>query len=438
MSETDKKVGVEGETDTMGKKSSVTERVGDDTVSGIEASEEDVTEAASENGGLLPVDRDYDWDLEKLDTETVAEYVESGSEFSDMMREIRDAKETEKLPRFRFVGPTGCGKTTAGENVAVELDAPCFTIECHDGLRPNNLLGIPTYVGDETWWTDGPVTKALLSSKEQQTVLILDEVNRTTSRTLSVIMSVLDHRCNVTLNARGGEVVSGNPYNLVVFATMNEGDGYIVNNIDKAQLRRFGNTSPADYIGRNDVNREAHLVEYRTPIGNDVDSPKDTDFDSYEPSSVAREVVKAANSIRDQADRQKSDIGMGLPTSSVLDWCRTAWTYRDDECEGGPLIKAAERSFIKVFYEDTEDKVKTAIESHVRGMNIGDSETGGDTTAPSPADPAYKSEIEVSDESYLMCGSCGFYEKVKNAEDDVVISMECPDCSSPLDPKEST
>ncbi len=414
----------------MTGKPSSSERPGDDTVSGREASDEDVTAAMSEHGGMLPVDRDYDWDSEKLDPDTVAEYVEADTEYSDMLKEIQDREVTGKLPRFRWTGPTGCGKTTAGENAAVDLDAPCFFVECHDGLRPNNLLGMPTYVGDETWWVDGPIVKALIGSRLAATdevdfdevVLVFDEVNRTTSRTLGVIMSALDHRANVTLNARGGETVQGVAENLVTFATMNEGDNYVVNNIDVAQLRRFGNTFEADYIGQYDLDREAELVSDRTPVSQDV----------------AVEMIRAANAIRDQAGRQKSNVGMGLPTSSCLDWARTAWSYRDDDPDGGPLMKAAHRTFLNTFYSDDEfDTVRTAIESHVRGLDVGGAETDESIGGASESDDTFDTSIDVDDDSFLLCGTCGFYQKVAECDDEVAMTMECPDCSDTLTPKEA-
>lgn len=411
-------------------KASTSERPGDDTVSGPEASDEDVASAMSEHGGMLPVDRDYDWDEHRLDEDTVAEYVEADTEYSDMLKEIRDRDVTGKLPRFRWTGPTGCGKTTAGENAAVDLDAPCFFVECHDGLRPNNLLGMPTYVGDETWWVDGPIVKALIASRLaeredtdfDEVVLVFDEVNRTTSRTLGVIMSALDHRANVTLNARGGETVQGVAENLVTFATMNEGDNYVVNNIDVAQLRRFGNTFEADYIGQYDLDREAELVSDRTPVSHDV----------------AVEMIRAANAIRDQAGRQKSNVGMGLPTSSCLDWARTAWSYRDDDPDGGPLMKAAHRTFLNTFYSDDEfDTVRTAIESHVRGLDVGESETDESIGGASASDETFDTSIDVDDDSFLLCDTCGFYQQVEACDDEVAMTMECPDCGDALTPKEA-
>ena len=438
-------------------KPSVGERPGDDTVDAVEADEADVAETASAHGGEIPVDRNYDWESEKLDPESVADYVDSNGEFADMLTLVERREEIDKLPRFRIPGPTGCGKTTAGEALAVELDAPCFIIECHDGLRPNNLLGMPTYVGDETWWVDGPVTKALLASQAandpttdfDEVVLIFDEANRTTSRTLGVIMSALDHRGEVTLNARGGETISGDPMNLVTVATMNEGDGYIVNPMDRAQKRRFGNTYPVDYIGMNDVDAEVDLLAKETPIG----------------TRVAREMVKAANEIREKAD-DSGPVEMGVPTSSMLDWAKTAWAHRDRSADGGPVMKAARETIVNTFYAENEKErnvVTTTFESYVRGMALdkkSDTDDDADEDEESLADlfvdddeedddalgdaseddAAYDTEISVSSETFLMCDGtdgCGYYEEASEAPEEVVATMECPECGNDLEPVEA-
>ncbi len=437
------------------RKPSIDDRDGDDTVEGTEADEEDVKSSAREHGGKIPVDRDYDWESEKLDPDSVADYVDSNGEYSDMLAEIEAREIVDKLPRFRVPGPTGCGKTTAGEALSVELDAPCFIIECHDGLRPNNLLGMPTYVGDETWFVDGPVTKALLASKAandpttdfDEVFLIFDEVNRTTSRTLGVVMSALDHRGEITLNARGGETISGDPMNLVTIATMNEGDGYITNPIDRAQKRRFGNTYPVDYIGVNDKAAEIELLTENTPIYKDI----------------AREMVRAANEIREKADSDGSPVEMGVPTSNMLDWAKTAYVHKDRSADGGPVMKAARKAIVDMYYSESERERKVVVqtlETYVRGMDVSEKsedidtdedETEGDTLGdlfiddddedddetPSEDDAAYDPEISVADDTFLVCEECGFYKKADDVDEEVTMTMACPECDEKLEPMES-
>ena len=395
---------------------------GDGAVTGPQADPSDIKEAKSENNGSLPVNRDYDWNDHRLDSERVNNYVEADDEKSDIIREIEDRRVTKKKPHFRIVGPTGCGKTSLAENIADGMNAPYFEIQCHEGLRPNNLLGMPTYVGDETWWVDGPLTKAILASQDRPVVVAFDEVNRTTSRTLGVIMSALDHRGSVKLNARGGERIEGNPENLIVFSTMNEGDMYTgTNNIDVAQLRRLGNTFYTDYIGMYDVSEEAELIADRTPLNKDV----------------ATELVECANSIREKANERDSSLGIGVPTSVIIDWARTAWSYRGNaDADGGPLVKAGHRAVINLLYsgdDQTVDVVETTIESHLRGMEIDEEDADSDTDE----EESETETIDIGEDTWLMCEDCGWYDESEDADDEIITMMCCPNCDSTLKPKEA-
>lgn len=403
----------------------------DDTITEPEKvpSEAEIGEALDDHGGMLPVDRDFDWDKHRLHNDDVPDFISANGEYDDIKLEIETRKETGKLPHFCIAGPTGCGKTTLAERIALDMgpgdeSAIVIEIHCHEGLRPSNLLGMPTYVGDETWWVDGPVPKALLASQDQPVVVILDEVNRTNSRTLGVLMSMLDHQCRVTLDARGGEVITGNPMNLIVFSTMNEGEGYVVNPIDVAQKRRLGNKFYTDYIGMSDFDAEVDLITERTPIG----------------EYAATELVECANAIRSKANSD-SAISMGVPTDAMLDWASTAWAYRDQDIDKGELVKAGERAILNKFYrgdQTEENTVRETIHSFLEGMSV-DAEWGDDEMA-SVAEAVEDEEdvISVSEETYLMCEDCGWYELTDDADDEVARTMTCPECTGPVIPKETT
>lgn len=367
------------------RKESVADRDTDDTVS--------ETPTADADSRFVPVDRDYDWNSQKLSPPSVAEYVDTNGELEDIRTSIEHRYlNGGKLPRFRVKGPTGCGKTTLGESLAVDFDAPCFIVECHAGLRPGSLLGTTAYKDDGTVWVDGPVTRALLASQAasrpdtdfEEVFLIFDEVNRAKARTLSVIMSALDHRAEVTLNGRGGEVVEGDAMNLVTVATMNKGSGYQVNQMDRAQKRRFGSTFSVDYLGRNNIDAEVELITSESGVDD----------------SAAHEMVSVANEIRQKADERSSPIEMGVPTSQMLDWAKTATMYEHAGrySENQRLVEAARCVLLETFYTEDreEDTVDTLLSDYLLGVSVTEGTPDDDATT---ADESDETE-EVLDEIF--------------------------------------
>src|ERR1700731_3374935 len=80
-------------------------------------------------------------------------------------------------------GPTGCGKTRFLEYMAWRLyrqidssrralEVPLVTVACHEDLSATDLVGRYLLSGDETVWTDGPLTRAVRSGA----ICYLDEV----------------------------------------------------------------------------------------------------------------------------------------------------------------------------------------------------------------------------------------------------------------------
>lgn len=113
-------------------------------------------------------------------------------------------------------GPTGCGKTRFVEAMAHELGRPLITVACHDDLTTADLVGRYLLRGDETVWTDGPLTRAV----REGAICYLDEVVEARQDTTVVLHPLADHRrqlpierLGVTLDAAPGFglVVSYNP-----------------------------------------------------------------------------------------------------------------------------------------------------------------------------------------------------------------------------------
>ena len=113
-------------------------------------------------------------------------------------------------------GPTGCGKTRFVEAMAQDLGRPLITVACHDDLTTADLVGRFLLRGDETVWTDGPLTRAV----REGAICYLDEVVEARQDTTVVLHPLADHRrqlpierLGITLDAAPGFglVVSYNP-----------------------------------------------------------------------------------------------------------------------------------------------------------------------------------------------------------------------------------
>jgi len=69
-------------------------------------------------------------------------------------------------------GPTGCGKTRFINYMAAKLGRPVYTVACHDDLTAADLVG-RHLIGDQgTYWSDGPLTRAV----REGAICYLDEV----------------------------------------------------------------------------------------------------------------------------------------------------------------------------------------------------------------------------------------------------------------------
>lgn len=390
----------------------------------------------------LPVDRDYVWDEYVPTRETTAEFQSTNGEKAEIRAEIDARDITGKKARILLGGPTGAGKTLLAWDAAADYSAPLFTIQASYGMNEADLLGAPIIDGEGTAWTDGVLTKALLCSQERLTFLLVDEANRARARGKASLYSALDDRCEVVLNGRGGEVVRGNPMNLVVIATINQGTGHMVEKMDVAEKRRFGNKWDVGYLGVAHPEQEAKLITDRTPAG----------------TLLAAKMVEIANNIRDRAEDAQSSIGIGIPTSTVIEWAQTAAAYHNaglSSHEGGAIIAAAENSIVRPLYGDDEEAVRVvadAIESSLKDAPFPDEEFAD--WLPKSAYPSFLNVEELfeelgldvedvidsdvptvdSGEDGVICADgCGFeapYDFYAERYPDEEAWMDCPNCES--------
>ncbi|GAA0602643.1 CbbQ/NirQ/NorQ/GpvN family protein [Sporichthya brevicatena] len=127
----------------------------------------------------------------------VPRYVPVGNEV-----ELFRAARREGLP-VMLKGPTGCGKTRLVEHIAAEAGVPLFTVSCHEDMTASDLLGRYVLSGGETVWQDGPLTRAV----REGGICYLDEIVEARQDATVAIHSLADHRRELNLERRGGEVL---------------------------------------------------------------------------------------------------------------------------------------------------------------------------------------------------------------------------------------
>ena len=77
----------------------------------------------------------------------------------------------QRLPLL-IKGPTGCGKTRFVSHMAARLKLPLYTVACHDDLTAADLVGRHLISDKGTYWSDGPLTRAV----REGGICYLDEV----------------------------------------------------------------------------------------------------------------------------------------------------------------------------------------------------------------------------------------------------------------------
>lgn len=130
-------------------------------------------------------------------------------------------------------GPTGCGKTRFVQHMADRLGRKLYTIACHDDLSAADLVGRHLIGDGETYWQDGPLTRAV----REGAICYLDEVVEARKDTTVVIHPLTDDRRILPID-RTGEILTAAPGFMLV-VSYNPGYQNLLKGMKPSTRQRF-------------------------------------------------------------------------------------------------------------------------------------------------------------------------------------------------------
>ena len=130
-------------------------------------------------------------------------------------------------------GPTGCGKTRFIQHMAARLGRPLYTVSCHDDLSAADLVGRHLIGERGTFWSDGPLTRAV----REGAICYLDEVVEARKDTTVVLHPLTDDRRILPLE-RTGETLQAPPGFMLV-VSYNPGYQNLLKSLKPSTRQRF-------------------------------------------------------------------------------------------------------------------------------------------------------------------------------------------------------
>lgn len=153
-------------------------------------------------------------------------------------------------------GPTGCGKTRFIQHMAARLERPLYTVACHDDLTAADLVGRHLIGDGETYWQDGPLSRAV----REGAICYLDEVVEARKDTTVVLHPLSDDRRMLPIE-RTGETLQAPPEFMLV-VSYNPGYQSLLKGMKPSTRQRFVATR-FDYP---DKGTEMTIVQRETEI----------------------------------------------------------------------------------------------------------------------------------------------------------------------------
>ena len=130
-------------------------------------------------------------------------------------------------------GPTGCGKTRFVNHMAARLGRPVYTVACHDDLTAADLVGRHLIGDNGTYWSDGPLTRAV----REGAICYLDEVVEARKDTTVVLHPLTDDRRILPIE-RTGETLHAPPEFMLV-VSYNPGYQNLLKGMKPSTKQRF-------------------------------------------------------------------------------------------------------------------------------------------------------------------------------------------------------
>ena len=130
-------------------------------------------------------------------------------------------------------GPTGCGKTRFIQHMAARLGRPLYTVACHDDLTAADLVGRHLIGDSGTYWSDGPLTRAV----REGAICYLDEIVEARKDTTVVLHPLTDDRRILPLE-RTGETLKAPPEFMLV-VSYNPGYQNLLKGMKPSTRQRF-------------------------------------------------------------------------------------------------------------------------------------------------------------------------------------------------------
>ena len=130
-------------------------------------------------------------------------------------------------------GPTGCGKTRFIQYMAAILGRPLHTVACHDDLTAADLVGRYLIGEGGTYWTDGPLTRAV----REGAICYLDEVVEARKDTTVLLHPLTDDRRILPIE-RTGELLRA-PKEFMLVVSYNPGYQNLLKGMKPSTRQRF-------------------------------------------------------------------------------------------------------------------------------------------------------------------------------------------------------